>query len=53
MSAIGEHPKALARNLIETLGLDRALHVATQYGWYGVAQEIARIRTGPQVALTN
>ena len=44
MSVIGEHRKALARNLIDTLDPDRAIHVATQYGWYGVAEEIARER---------
>jgi hypothetical protein len=53
MSVIGEHQRALARNLIETLGLDRALHVATQYGWYGVAEEIARERGTPGFALSN
>jgi|GEM_PF-6508072 len=40
----GEHQQALARNLIDTLGIDRALHVAYQYGWYGVAEEIDRLR---------
>lgn len=33
----------LARNLIETLGAQRAVHVAKQYCWYGVADEIARL----------
>jgi len=44
MTVTGEHQQALARNLIETLGIDRALHVAYQYGWYGVAEEIDRLR---------
>lgn len=33
----------LARNLIQTLGAQRAVHVAKQYCWFGVAEEIARL----------
>jgi hypothetical protein len=44
MSAMLEHYQNLAHNLLETLGFDRALHVANQYGWYAVAEEIARLR---------
>jgi hypothetical protein len=46
MSAIGEHHKALAHNLIATLGPARALYIASQYRWYGVAEEIARVSKG-------
>ena len=33
----------LARNLIQTLGAQRAVHVAKQYCWFGVAEEITRL----------
>lgn len=42
MSDAGEQCKTLAQNLIDTLGHDRALHVARQFGWYGVVEVIAR-----------
>lgn len=42
MSTDTEHFQALADNLIQTLGCDRAVHVANQFGWYGVADEIVR-----------
>lgn len=32
--------RKLARNLIETIGPDRALHAARQYGWIDVAEVI-------------
>ena len=54
MSSDTEHFQALADNLIQTLGSDRAVHVANQFGWYGVADEIARRKNGenafPQVS---
>lgn len=53
MSAIREHHKALARNLVEIMGPDNALHVAIQYSWYCVAEEIARERRGCQSAVTS
>lgn len=53
MSAIGEHHKALAYNLIETLGAERALDVASQYRWYGVAEEIARVQSVQLVTVTS
>ncbi|HZD24732.1 MAG TPA: hypothetical protein VE631_00605 [Alphaproteobacteria bacterium] len=43
MTQTSEHNRAMARNLIDTLGHDRALHVANQFGWYQVAEEIARL----------
>jgi hypothetical protein len=33
----------LARNLMQTLGAQRAVHVAKQYCWFGVAEEITRL----------
>ena len=33
----------LARNLMQTLGTQRAVHVAKQYCWFGVAEEITRL----------
>lgn len=47
MSEAGEQCEALARNLIDTLGPDRAMHVAQQFGWYGVAAEISRLNRTP------
>jgi len=35
--------KDLALNLINTLGFQRALHVARQFGWRGVVREIERV----------
>lgn len=46
MSTDTEHFQALADNLIQTLGSDRAVHVANQFGWYGVADEIVRRQSG-------
>ena len=46
MSSDTEHFQALADNLIQTLGCDRAAHVANQFGWYGVVEEIARRQHG-------
>jgi hypothetical protein len=40
---MGRTQTDLARNLIQTLGAQRAAHVARQYCWYGVADEIARM----------
>ena len=48
MSAILEHQKDLAHNLIDTLGFVRALHVANQYGWDAVAEEIMRLSPQPR-----
>ena len=48
MSPTARHCHALAENLIETLGPDRAVHVANQFGWYGVAQEIALLCQKPR-----
>ena len=33
---------AIAKNLIETCGLHRALHAARQFGWHDVAENIAK-----------
>ncbi len=33
---------AIAKNLIETCGLQRALHAARQFGWHDVAEKIAK-----------
>ncbi|MCG8490918.1 MAG: hypothetical protein MI743_04825 [Sneathiellales bacterium] len=33
--------RAIAANLIETCGLQRALHAARQFGWHDIAEEIA------------
>ncbi len=43
MSGTVEHYQGLAQNLIETLGVEQALHVAKQYAWYGVMEEIYRL----------
>lgn len=43
MPGIVEHYQGLAQNLIETLGVEQALHVAQQYAWYGVVEEIQRL----------
>lgn len=43
MTARAQYNLDLAQNLIETLGAQRALHVAVQFAWYGVAEEIAII----------
>lgn len=48
MSNDSEHFQALADNLIQTLGSDRAVHVANQFGWYGVADEIVRRQSREQ-----
>jgi|TARA_B100001971_G_scaffold171060_1_gene163272 hypothetical protein len=43
MTGTIEHYQGLAHNLIETLGVEQALHVAQQYAWYGVVEEIYRL----------
>ncbi len=43
MSGIIEHYQGLALNLIESLGVEQALHVAQKYAWYGVVEEIHRL----------
>lgn len=45
MASNGEQCEQLARNLIDTLGPERAVHVAHQFGWYGVVEEISRQKT--------
>ncbi|MEP3244952.1 MAG: hypothetical protein ABJN40_12400 [Sneathiella sp.] len=48
-SSYSENDKsAIAKNLIETCGLHRALHAARQFGWHDVAEKIAaRIEASP------
>ena len=43
MTARAQHDLDLANNLIETLGAQRAMHVAIQFAWYGVADEISML----------
>ncbi|MBL4906941.1 MAG: hypothetical protein JKX94_05760 [Sneathiella sp.] len=38
---LSDQKHALAKNLIETIGLQRALHAAKQYGWHDIATEIS------------
>ena len=45
-----QHYRDLALNLIETLGPQRGLHVAKQFSWYGVADEIVRLNRDVKTA---
>ncbi len=38
---VNEEKHAIAKNLIETCGLQRALHAARQFGWHDIASEIS------------
>ena len=44
MASQAEHDRDLAWNLMQTLGIQRAIHAAEQYGWYGVALAITELR---------
>jgi len=44
MASREQYNRELAFNLVETLGVQRARHVAVQYGWHAVAAEIAKIK---------
>ena len=50
MTVRAQHDADLARNLIETLGAQRAMHVAIQFAWYGVAEEISVLAKNPSAA---
>jgi hypothetical protein len=41
----------IAKNLIETCGLQRAVHAARQYGWHDIATEISKelAVNGPEI----
>ena len=55
--SLDKNKRAIAQNLIDTCGLQRAYHAAKQYGWTDIAEEIeseiektrnyARRRTDP------
>ena len=38
--SLDKNKRAIAKNLIETCGLQRAFHAAKQYGWHDIAEEI-------------
>ena len=37
---LSKEKQAIAENLIETCGLQRALHAAQQFGWHDIASSI-------------
>jgi hypothetical protein len=37
---LDKQKQAIAKNLIETCGLQRAFHAARQFGWHDIAEEI-------------
>lgn len=39
---LSKEKNAIAQNLIETCGLQRALHAARQFGWHDIANEISK-----------
>ena len=39
--SLDKHKRAIAQNLIDTCGLQRAFHAARQYGWHDIADEIS------------
>ena len=38
--SLDKNKRAIAQNLIDTCGLQRAYHAAKQYGWTDIAEEI-------------
>ncbi|MCC3304837.1 hypothetical protein [Sneathiella sp. HT1-7] len=38
--SLDKRKRAIAQNLIDTCGLQRAVHAAKQYGWNDIAEEI-------------
>ncbi|MAL79976.1 MAG: hypothetical protein CMN55_12825 [Sneathiella sp.] len=38
--SLDKRKQQIAQNLIDTCGLQRALHAARQYGWNDIAEEI-------------
>ncbi|PHQ70622.1 MAG: hypothetical protein COB93_05000 [Sneathiella sp.] len=45
--SLDKQKQAIAKNLIDTCGLQRAFHAAKQYGWHDIADEISdRINRG-------
>ena len=45
--SLDKNKRAIAQNLIDTCGLQRAYHAAKQYGWTDIAEEIAVAPTPP------
>lgn len=39
--SLDKHKQAIVKNLIDTCGLQRAFHAATQFGWHDIASEIS------------
>ena len=39
--SLDKEKQAIVKNLIDTCGLQRALHAATQFGWHDIATEIS------------
>ena len=39
--SLDKNKRAIAQNLIDTCGLQRAFHAARQYGWHDIAEEIS------------
>jgi len=39
--SLDKHKQAIVKNLIDTCGLQRAFHAATQFGWHDIADEIS------------
>ncbi|MEH6525230.1 MAG: hypothetical protein V7723_04095 [Sneathiella sp.] len=40
-TSLDKEKQAIVKNLIDTCGLQRALHAATQFGWHDIASEIS------------
>ena len=39
--SLDKQKRAIAENLIDTCGLQRAFHAARQFGWHDIADEIS------------
>jgi len=39
---LSKEKQAIAQNLIDTCGLQRALHAAQQFGWHDIASSISQ-----------
>lgn len=44
---LSKEKQAIAENLIETCGLQRALHAAQQFGWHDIATTISEMMEQP------
>ncbi|WP_169568732.1 hypothetical protein [Sneathiella limimaris] len=47
---LSKEKQAIAQNLIETCGLERAFHAAKQYGWHDIATSIREKLSAAEVS---